>query len=171
MIYREGNVLAKNTTEQEVIVCHQVNCKGVMGAGLALQVKNLYPGVFDAYRDKCELIKEGIGGLGDVQFCSVLDEAGYIIANIFGQDGYGRYKQQTDYAALEKAFITIGNSFPNAIIRFPYEMGCGLGGGSWRVVSALIERHLTQRGVAVEIIVPSRKWEEVKNSVPGEMIR
>ena len=29
------------------IRCHQVNCRGVMGAGLALQVKQKYPEAFE----------------------------------------------------------------------------------------------------------------------------
>ena len=28
------------------LVCHQVNCRGVMGSGLALQIRERYPVVF-----------------------------------------------------------------------------------------------------------------------------
>ncbi len=78
-----GDILTPNNTDRVVIVCHQVNCKGVMGAGLALQIKNKFPMVYKNYKDKCLQIENDIGGLGDVQFCSVLSENGYIIANIF----------------------------------------------------------------------------------------
>lgn len=37
-----------------VVVCHQVNCMGVMGAGLAKQVRNRYPGVYRAYKELCD---------------------------------------------------------------------------------------------------------------------
>lgn len=35
------------------IIGHQVNCKGVMGGGVALQVKNNYYNVYKEYRDLC----------------------------------------------------------------------------------------------------------------------
>lgn len=147
-----GNILTPNTaTERGVMVCHQVNCKGVMGAGLARQIKEKHPEVFSIYRDKCSQIAVGIGGLGDVQFCSVVADAGYIVANVFGQDGYGRSKRHTDYSALRKAFERIAVGFPTYTIRIPYLMGCGLGGGDWQVVSEIIEETLVAAGVDVEI--------------------
>ena len=146
-----GNILTPNLEDRGVIVCHQVNCMGVMGAGLALQVRTKHPEVFGLYRDKCRQIAAGIGGLGDVQFCSVLADAGYIVANIFGQDGYGRDKQYTDYAALKKAFQNIAMAFPMYIIRIPYLMGCGLAGGDWNTVYGIVEETLVTAGVDVEI--------------------
>ncbi len=44
----EGSVL----DAKENIIGHQVNCIGVMGAGLALQIKNKYSMVFEEY---CEV--------------------------------------------------------------------------------------------------------------------
>ena len=35
------------------IICHQVNCIGAMGAGLALQIRNKWPNVFSEYREQC----------------------------------------------------------------------------------------------------------------------
>lgn len=40
------------------ILCHQVNCVGVMGAGIALQIKGKWPEVFKQYKDKCDLCSE-----------------------------------------------------------------------------------------------------------------
>lgn len=151
MEYIVGDILMPNTTENGVIVCHQVNCRAVMGAGLALQIKKAYPGVYKNYQEKCRQIAAGHGGLGDVQFCSVIADAGYIVANVFGQDGYGRDKQHTDYDALRKAFKTIAEWFSEYTIRIPYLMGCGLGGGEWSVVSEIIEETLVAAGVDVQI--------------------
>ena len=151
MKFVTGDILTPNTEENGVLVCHQVNCQGVMGAGLAKQIKTAHPGVFALYKEKCKLIQTGIGGLGDVQFCSVLADSGYLIANIFGQDGYGRDKQYTDYAALEEAFRKIAEAFPTYTIRIPYMMGCGLGGGKWEVVAKIIERTLAKKNIDIEI--------------------
>lgn len=40
-------------TNKDMIVC-PVNCNGVMGKGLALQFKKLYPEMFERYRDICQ---------------------------------------------------------------------------------------------------------------------
>lgn len=146
-----GNVLSPNKENKCVVVCHQVNCKGVMGAGLAKQVRQMHPGVYAAYLDKCNQIQVGVGGVGDVQFCSALNKSGYIIANIFGQDDCGRNERYTDYDALRKAFTHIAQAFPNDTIRIPYKMGCGLGGGEWPVVLEIIEQTLVANNVHVEI--------------------
>lgn len=151
MKFVDGNILTPNAEDKMVIVCHQVNCKGVMGAGLAKQIMQTHPDVFNLYKDKCTQIQAGIGGLGDVQYCCVLAEVGYMVANVFGQDGYGRNKRHTDYDALRKAFEHIAFFWPKATIRIPYMMGCGLGGGDWAIVSQIIEETLVTAGVDVEI--------------------
>lgn len=79
----EGNLL--NATED--IIGHQVNCRGVMGSGVALQIKQKWPTSFGGYIELC-----GIKGreklLGLSQFIETPD--GKVIANLFGQDDYGR---------------------------------------------------------------------------------
>ena len=52
--YIEGDLLKTNV---EVII-HQTNCKGVMGAGIALQIKNNYPEVFKYYVYFCKSVKK-----------------------------------------------------------------------------------------------------------------
>jgi len=90
-----GNIL--NATED--IICHQVNCKKVMGAGLAKQIRNKYPEVFEEYK----WLLDGFGNqLGHCQL--VLCHDGKTVANLFGQDGYGRNKQYTNYHYLTQSF-------------------------------------------------------------------
>ena len=149
--YVSGDILTPDNSEknQGIVVCHQVNCKGVMGAGLAKQVRVKFPGVYRVYKEKCDAF--GSENLGSVQFCSCLCDAGYIIANVFGQDRYGRDKQYTDYNALRKAFRYIAQAFPNDAIRIPYLMGCGLAGGDWNIVLQIINEELVDKGCCVEI--------------------
>ena len=35
-----GNILTFPERDEDTIICHQVNCKGVMGAGLAKQISD-----------------------------------------------------------------------------------------------------------------------------------
>ena len=49
MIYNiVGDLLKQDKVD---IICHQTNCKGVMGAGIAFQIKRTYPEVFKKYKD------------------------------------------------------------------------------------------------------------------------
>lgn len=148
-----GDILSRNTDEtKSIVVCHQVNCMGVMGAGLAKQVRNKFPEAYAAYLITCSQIKRGmISGLGKVQFYDALSDAGYILANIFGQYGYGRNKRYTDYDAVRKALQTIARAYQDATIRIPYKMGCGLGGGDWGMVLPIIQEELVDNRITVEL--------------------
>lgn len=110
------------------IICHQVNCKGVMGAGLAAEIRRRNPDVYDEYRKLClEKDRELLGG------CLIVGN----IANLFGQYGYGRERCYTDYGALQLAFESLrGYGFQS--IAIPYGIGCGLAGGEWAQVSWII---------------------------------
>lgn len=151
-----GDILTPNKENHGVLVCHQVNCKGVMGAGLAKQIRERHPSVYRAYKEKCELIQNGVmEGLGNVQYCSVIPDAGYIVVNVFGQDSYGRNRQYTDYDALRKALEKVSESvrdvFRGYVVRIPFLMGCGMAGGDWNEVSKIIEETLVDKGINVEI--------------------
>lgn len=113
----------------EGVIGHQVNCMGVMGGGLALQIKQRYPQVFHTYAAKRDWI------LGDCQIVEV--DPRLYIANLAGQYDFGRDKQYTDEFALESA-IRPARDFADANgfkLYLPYMIGCGLGGGNWDYIS------------------------------------
>ena len=58
--------------------CHQVNCRGVMGAGLAKQVKEKYPEAYEQYKALCDQFGSSL--LGHTQF--VICHDGTVIANL-----------------------------------------------------------------------------------------
>lgn len=120
------------------IVAHQVNCKGVMGAGLAKSLRAKYPICFESYSRYC---REGKFRLGMVQFCKVNSQL--YICNLAGQDNYSTQSRQTDYDALGVCFtkLHLKSLELNLIPYLPHKLGCGLAGGDWNVVSTLIETH------------------------------
>jgi O-acetyl-ADP-ribose deacetylase (regulator of RNase III) len=87
------------------IICHQVNCRGVMGAGIAKTVKEemITADHFSTYKYLCRSL--GPKMLGRVLYVPSL-QADNIIANIFGQDDCGA-GLQTDYQALERGFENV----------------------------------------------------------------
>lgn len=132
---------------KEDIIAHQVNCLGVMGAGVALAVKRKYPEVFLQYSKYVKSsTKSRLGRLQVIQ----VDE-GKFVANLFGQENIGKNSKQTDEAALESSLKSLATFAlkHNLSVAMPYGIGCGYGGGDWAVISQLIESSL--KGVKVTL--------------------
>ena len=131
-----GNLL----DAKEVIIAHQVNCMGVMGSGVAKQLRNKYPKLYIEYKEYCNRFYKPSDLLGTICYHSVFINKRYI-ANLFGQLFYGTDKQYTDYAALEKCFKTLASVAKehNFDVAMPYNIGCKLAGGDWNIVYKLIE--------------------------------
>lgn len=131
--YKNGDILEA----EEKIICHQTNCLGIMGAGLALQIARKYPEVDKKYRNFC--IEYGEWNfLGQTQLVNTYDDK--IIANCFGQKRPG-FGKQTDYKALKtclKAVEEFANQ-NNFSVAIPYKIGCGLAGGDWNIVEKIIK--------------------------------
>lgn len=142
---KEENIL--NATED--IICQQVNCRGVMGSGLAIQIKEKYPEVYEEYKHICCNLKpEQLLGLAQIVDC----KDGKSICNIFGQLDYGVKTQQTSYSALWNGLDSIFNTIKSygkhnkKSVAIPYRIGCGLGGGDWDVVYKIIEASANSYG-------------------------
>lgn len=133
----EGNILnAKNC-----YICHQVNCQGIMGGGLARQIKE-----FDPYVEKeyIAFTEEKFGNLlGEIQIVPSKNNIEFV--NMFAQDKCGSSEKYTDYEAFEKCLIKMTKRLnKNTNIYFPYKIGCGLGGGDWDIIFSLIEKYFPE---------------------------
>ena len=130
------------------VILHQVNCQGVMGSGIAKQVREKYPTVYEAYKDLCSQ-DEPKNLLGIAQRVVINENTS--IVNVFAQENYGYDgKQYTDYNALRAAFeIVKVFAKKNDIIAIPYLMGCYRGGGDWNVVYQMIEDIFNRNDVLI----------------------
>ena len=128
------------TTVTSGTIVHQVNCKGVMGSGVAKTIRNQWPVVFSEYK---KFIKNNLSPLGHLNFVKI-DPDLYVV-NLFGQLDYNKpgieFKTHTDYGAWSSAMARLQiqrNKLPNPIY-FPYMVGCDRGGGDWIKISGIIE--------------------------------
>ncbi|MCY7911145.1 macro domain-containing protein [Bacillus inaquosorum] len=132
----EGDILDAS----EDIICHQVNCQGVMGAGLAKQIRDRYPSAYRSYKHMCEnvVFKPDLL-LGRIM--QVKEHDGKVICHIFGQLSYGRRGLHTDYKALKHglSLIKLKAKNYNKSVALPHGIGCGLAGGDWSEVHQMIE--------------------------------
>lgn len=134
--------ILSTSTHDFTVICHQVNCRGVAGAGLAKQIRDTYPGWYDTYRAVASADM-----LGVAQFTPTTRDYSHWICNLYGQDNFGRDRQYTDYDALRSALGDLREWVLNFAsddyeIRIPYGLGCGLAGGQWPVVLHIIQEEL-----------------------------
>lgn len=141
-------------TSDARIIAHQVNCQGKMGSGVALQVRNKYPHVYEEYKNIASPKMLGEIQLVPCNTAYIGYDCGNIlvpceeqwICNLFAQDNYGYDgKQYTSMDALVKCFKKLNgcvheknNNF-NSKIAMPYKIGCVRGGADWEEVYCLIE--------------------------------
>jgi O-acetyl-ADP-ribose deacetylase (regulator of RNase III) len=132
-----GNLLDSNCD----YICHQVNCQGVMGSGIAKQIRERWPEVYESYKELCTN-HGAMTLLGTIDIVGT--KTGRDVINMFSQFYYGYNGNRfTSYDAFCRALEQIRDFIkPNSTIGFPKNIGCGLGGGNWKVISALIEEIL-----------------------------
>ena len=120
------------------VIAHQTNCVGVMGAGIAKQIKAqlLTSDEYNKYVKTCK--ERGADLLGHTQLLEVPD--GRIIANCFGENVPTGKGKDTDYDALMHAIAKVRNyaKMSNLRVGVPGLMGCGLAGGDWRIVRDML---------------------------------
>jgi len=142
------------------VICHQVNCKGVMGIGLSKAIRKRYPLVFEQYSNfvnKNKGIPENSSEfLGLCQIVKIGD--GKYVANLFGQDDYGREKKQyTNYNALLCSLFALRRlilfgGYNIKSVAFPYNLGCGFAGGDWNMIRDMIISVFSTLNVRIDII-------------------
>lgn len=127
----------------EGVICHQVNCQGVMGSGVAKYFKQRFPTSYKYYLDECNSVTDKSLLLGRTLNCYE-DSESIITISMFAQEKYG-YNGQcfTDYNAFRKCCKTIAYDLKtyhktDMTINMPYKIGCGRGGGNWDTILRIL---------------------------------
>lgn len=143
----EGNIL--DTTATAVV--NPVNTQGVMGAGLAKQLKLRYPDMFARYHHHCTSGRFRIGMVLTIRVG--LDDPQYVICFPTKQEWWKLSRLsyiEAGLAALHKELHEYG--IPRVAIP---ALGCGWGGLDWAVVRDLIYEHLgNASGLDIELYTP-----------------
>ncbi|MDB9315610.1 hypothetical protein PN462_21030 [Spirulina sp. CS-785/01] len=130
-------------TVQKGIIVHQVDCEGKMQSKLGQRIREKYPAVYEAYLDWYHKDKMT---LGTVQLVKIHQD--FYVANLAGQEKYSLFRTQafgshTDYDAVQTGLVELEHQGKQLNLKpfIPYRMGCGFGGGEWRIVCGLILKH------------------------------
>lgn len=138
MKIRYGNILDVGRG----VICHGCNTLGVMGAGLAAQIKDKYhDNVYIPYSKRC--IDSGHHLIG-TNFVT-LATSELLIVNMFTQNRVGDPYRSTSYDAVDTCFRDLAKMCRNSIyeqndVHIPL-IGSGLGGGQWSIISEIIKHH------------------------------
>lgn len=119
-------------------IVHQANCFNTMGSGIAKQIRERYP---EAYAADCMTERGDRRKLGHFSWTKTGDGK-FHIYNCYSQYEYGRERRHTNYEAIFTGLTDIkahAESHGLTTLSLPHMMGCMLGGGSWRIVAAIID--------------------------------
>lgn len=134
-----GDVLSHPTG----LIVHGCNCMGIMGGGVASQVRLQYVRAYEDYHDAYD--EEGLE-LGTIIPVEV--EPFKFIVNAMTQHGCGGDKRYVNYEAVAQVFertvelayqIAERNAGRLLPIVFP-QIGAGLAGGDWEIIKVIIDR-------------------------------
>lgn len=150
IVYKTGNLLDAQTD----VIAHQVNCQGVMGSGVAKQIREKWANVYTVYRAEYDLFTDlNKSLLGNCQLVQVNDNQ--YVANLFGQNYYGRdAKRYTSYDGIYDALTSLTvQMMDNGMesLAIPYKMSSDRGGADWNVVLAMIESVFKDTDITIEI--------------------
>ena len=135
--------------EGNIIIAHICNDIGAWGKGFVMAISKRWKEPVKQYK---QWYKEGEDfTLGAVQFVAV--EENVWVANIIGQ--HKIYKDENGnppirYEAVKEGLQQVAEFAQkiNAKVQMP-RIGCGLAGGSWDEIEAIIEDTLLQKGIEV----------------------
>lgn len=168
--YHNGDLLESRCN----VICHQVNCEGAMGSGIAKQIRERYPQVYETFRRTFESFNNTLGSIDvilvqDFTNKQIEDDLHRrFIINCYSQLNYNRHgetKCHTQYNAFVECLRKLKRELVDYIgahtmddgaikkftIGFPDHIGCGLAGGNWDIVKNIIEREFEGKEWEVEV--------------------
>lgn len=139
------------------IICHQTNFSGVMGAGVAASIRRklLTDSLFREYETLCR--QKGKTLLGTVQYLKI--RKGYYVANLFCQNDWNTGPVLTNYNALRTCLFEVERfaSAEKLRVALPGGMGCGIAGGDWNRVNAILHEVFDRSEVSCTVVFRKRQ--------------
>lgn len=136
------------------VICHVCNAKGKAGAGIAKALREAHPEAFTPYFAAAESNELRLG-----EFIVGKTSDDRRIVHLIGQDSYGTEKRHLNYEALYAGLEHLRNVLEEAgkegrayMVGVPYGIGCGLAGGTWEIVYAMIEAVFQASPVPIVIV-------------------
>jgi hypothetical protein len=147
MQFKEGCLIDALINGEVDAITHCCNAQGVMGSGLAKQIRERLPEAYSTY--KAAPMTLGTNVIADVG-------EGKRVVNMIAQERYGRGRRQVHYGALAACLVYAANQcwvdmikkegykatrgkLKNYKLGVPYGLASDLAGGDWNIVLELLE--------------------------------
>jgi len=145
----------------EGFIVHGCNARGIMGSGVALQIRRRYPEAFRGYYEYVKRVENYNARLGDAgniklagKVINHFVDKKLVIVNAITQDSFGRDPNviYVDYDAVRESFKVLNGMLQarrnndeyekiKKVVNFPL-IGCGLANGDWEIVRDIIDEEL-----------------------------
>ena len=129
-------------------IAHSCNTRNTMGGGIALQIKNRFPQAYEAdaeaYNQEYDQDGQYVHWLGKYSKAKV-DKG--TIYNLYTQAGMGTGQRQVLYEDFWQALKRMQEDLlfiqhetgEQQVLGLPHGISCGLAGGNWGIIKAMIE--------------------------------
>lgn len=133
------------------VIVIPVNCKGVMGKGLALQAKNKWPEMFEIYKSFCEgACPRFPSGLEPGGVVCIQNTPSQFIACLATKDDWKNPSKLEWVERGLKELIVMSVKVNRCHIAIP-KLGCGLGGLDWCDVKPIVYRVFENTPITVDL--------------------
>ena len=132
MKYLTGNLITMALNGEFDVIVHGCNCHNRMKSGFAKELVERIPEAEAADNKTIHGDEDKLGNY------SMAIKGNLFVVNAYTQYRYGTDQVQVDYGAMRDVFKLIKRDFSGKRIGFPL-IGCGLAGGDWNKVSAIID--------------------------------
>lgn len=132
-------------TPEFVGLAHGCNCAGAMGKGIALQFRQRFPGMYQAYRRACDA---GEFELGDVFVWQAEDRT------VFNLATQKHWRSDAELSAIREStaeMLAEAERLKIEIIALP-QIGAGLGGLEWEEVKQVILDVASDSDVSIVVV-------------------
>jgi len=143
--YKKCNAVTALIEGEVGVLLHVCNNKGVMGSGIALEIKNRIPDAYESYKYVHEKFGLELGSTS-YGFSNTSDR---FVINMVAQNGYGSGKRFLNYGALAQCLHAVSLDMTVEKIGLPYKMGADRAGGDWTIVLEMIEFYLKDFDVTI----------------------
>lgn len=144
-----------------------VNCQGVMGKGLALQFKRVYPGMYQEYRSLCEN-----GWFKPGEIFMYLVPGSMMPRYIMCAATKGEWRSPSQRITIETCVLNLYNlivKYNLKSIAIP-ALGCGEGGLSWPLVQDIIYEGLKSFQYVSVLVYPPHIGQTTTRGQPGQAL-
>lgn len=164
--YKTGDLLQAFLNEEVNIIIHGCNAFCKMGAGIAKQIKEIFP---EAYEADCQTENGSRSKLGHFSYTHIYrsdfdDQKIHIIINAYTQFTYWDPKDMFSYEAFRSAMREVLGTFGGKNFKFGIpKIGCGLARGDISRVVEILEDEFQNEDLTMYVLS--------LNEIPNELLK